>query len=94
MGDHFWQPKSVRGDRFWRGDQNFRYRSYGKNVKLIYYFKAIYRFQISLFQNIYKDFLMDFMEGVRDFRSVIDPSIARDECPEKRSGYARLRAMC
>ena len=20
-GDHFWQPKSVGGDRFWRGDK-------------------------------------------------------------------------
>ena len=30
--------------------------------------------QISVFQNIYMDFLTDFVEGVQDFRVVGDPS--------------------
>ena len=41
----------------------------GKNVNIL--FKG--RFQVSVFQNIYMDFLTDFMEGVRDFRVVGDP---------------------
>ena len=31
-GDHFWLPKSVRGDRFWQGDRNFHYSAMAKNA--------------------------------------------------------------
>ena len=41
----------------------------GKDVNIL--FKGnLLRFQISVFQNIYMDFLTDFMEDVRDFRVV------------------------
>ena len=42
------------------------------NVNILFQ-GSLLRFQISAFQNIYMDFLTDFVEGVRDFRVVGDP---------------------
>ena len=44
------------------------------NVNILF-LGSLLKFQISLFQNIYKDFLMDFVEGVRDFRVIGDPLV-------------------